>query len=442
MKFICIILLLLVGSAQAEDSAPTGYVSQAKFNRLIDVMRRMYKRMESLEDQIAQGGSSSNGNYSNVRPELRNELDELRNKIASLQSQLAAGGRKGKGKSDDGAVDLDALDSAPSKGGKNPLPILKVYFDLNLYSMPGGPSGGSHFTFDTFHSFILLDIIPTPDIHFFADVNPTPKFYELDLNAGSDVTFRLGKITVPFDDMNPHNIFGGRTNVSRLTPDANLLPDLFTDLGVGVDWKAINNSSLEFLAQIYAVNGFRSGGTDPVTSSSTYPTFGPEISAVADNNKDKALGARGHVLLNGTLGIGASYYTGRWSNNDVLSKSLTMIGADAQFYLGGFSVRAGQVKMSVQLPSTATVPTFTRGANYVEIMQKIGAQNEWRFWLRGGTQNLDNRIVDKNDREILGGGIGFKPNLIEWSLEHSRDMKRTPDKTNYTFTNFRVIASF
>lgn len=435
--------MLLVSNVYAADkNPPAGYVDQARFNRLIDVMRRMFKRMEALEDQI-KGGTSSSGS---VRPEVRNELDELRNKISNLQSQLANGGKNGgkNSKASDGDVDLDNLDSSTAKNEKTglPAPVFKVYFDLNLYSMPGGPSGGSHFTFDTFHSFLLIDVIPNPDIHFFADVNPTPKFYEMDLKANDSITFRFGKITVPFDDMNPHNIFGGRINVSRLTAGSSFLPDLFTDLGVGMDWKMINTSSLEFLAQAYVVNGFRSGGTDPITSGSAYPIFGSELSANADNNKDKSMGLRGHALLNGMLGIGMSYYTGRWTDNNVPSKRLVMYGADAQFYLGGFSIKAGQAKMKADLPSSSSSASFNRGANYVELAQRIGANNEWRPWVRGGTQNADNRIVDMNDREILGGGLGFKPGLIEWSIEHSRDMKRTPDKTNYTFTNFRVIASF
>ncbi|RZA04491.1 MAG: hypothetical protein EOP11_14990 [Proteobacteria bacterium] len=334
-------------------------------------------------------------------------------------------------------------------GGGNPhsagsvAPQFKTYFDLNLYSMPGGSAGGGvGLTFDNFHSFVMLDIIPTPDIQFSADVSTSPRFYELAYKLTPSVTARFGKIWVPFDDMNPHHIYGGRVNVSRLTNGDNFLPDIFTDLGVGIDWKAIETARISLEVKGYVLNGFRAAGADPLTPNSAYPAFGAQLPISPDNNKDKAIGGRAHLLISQTWGVGASYYTARWTDQETDPRRLTMLGADLQANFGRTTFRFGYAQMKVALPATAAAPQFLRGANYFELAHRLGEQRRWRVTARAGTQNLDDRAIDKNDRKIAGLQLAFRPNMIEFSLEFSRDLYKLTEKTNYNFTNLRVVAAF
>ena len=147
-------------------------------------------------------------------------------------------------------VDLSTLDapSTPSSGsGSNFKPaisysgagvkpggekIFKVFFDLALYSRPGV----TPLSFGNFHSYVFLDILPRENIQFsfdLASARGSPSFYELDWQIAPWVQLRAGKIWIPFDDMSPHNLFGGRINVSTLAPPGGepFLPSLWTDLG-------------------------------------------------------------------------------------------------------------------------------------------------------------------------------------------------------------------
>jgi hypothetical protein len=440
-KFLFLVVFSFLFSTIV-DAAPSSNapVSQEKFNRLIALMKKMYQRLEDLEAELE---DTRLQNSSSAYPTpATSELQQLRNRLAALESK-----QKTSSSSSEGAVNLDDLDNSAPVASNAPaknLPILKAYFDLNLYVMPGGPAKGSGFTFDNFHSFILLDFIPSEDILFFTEVSSSPNFFEINYRLAKDLHLRMGKIAIPFDDMDPHNMFGGRTNVSRITVGQSFLPDYFSDLGVGLRWKAINSSDFVLDTSVYAVNGFRSGGTDPVTpSNSLYPTFASTTTG-ADNNKDKAMGGRVHALMFSTLGLGVSYYTGRWTDEDVADLRLNMLGVDSQIYLTNTtSLRAGIATMNVQLLSTSAAnQDFLRNGSYVELSQKFGSRDQWNFLVRGGTLNLDDRVVDRNDKQIVGAKLLWKPDLLEWSIEHSEDTKRSIDKTYYRFTNLRVIASF
>lgn len=416
-------------------------VTADKFNRLIAVMKTMYKRIDELEGKLQ---IQNQVNTSGSERVSREELDRLRLKVSQLEAELKGPRGSVPVPAKEGAVNLDDMDkAAPSaaSGKGMPLPLLKIYFDLNFYSLPGGPSQGSGLTFDNFHSFVLLDVNPTEDISFSTIVMTSPHFYELDYKLASNFTLRMGKIWIPFDDMNPHNLFGGNTNVSRIMVGDAFLPDLFTDLGVGLRWKMFDSSAFSFVTDAYVVNGFQSGGTDPVTAGSKYPNFAT-LPTGADNNRDKSVGGRAHALIGNVLGIGSSIYTGRWTNKDDEYRKLLAFGVDAQLYLGSTSLRGGIASMDVKLPSSASKENYMRGGSYVELGQKFGPTDQWTFLVRGGQLNLDDRLVDRNDKQVVGAKLMWKPNLLEWSIEHSKDVKVLAAKSVTSFTNFRVVASF
>lgn len=438
IKSLCMAsLLLLPLLAQAADNRP---VTTDKFNRLIEIMKNMYRKIDALEEKQALQSPASPGAAASSL-----EIEQLRAKVKELEAQMKGGAAPAPSGAD-GAVNLDDMDSSPAPKGHHAAsgvqPLLKIYFDLNLYSLPGGPSGGSGFTFDNFHSFVLLDVNPNEDLSFSTIIETTPHYYEIDYKLAKSVTLRLGKIWIPFDDLSPHNIFGGMTNISRIWVGEAFLPDLFTDLGVGLTWKMFDSSGFTLKTDAYVVNGFQSGGADPVTANSLYPNFAT-LPTGADNNRDKAYGGRAHALIGQFLGLGISGYTGRWTNQGDVNRKLTMLGFDTQLRFGNFSARAGAASMNVNLPATSPNSNYKRGGLYGEIGQRFGGADQWQFLVRGGNLNGDDRIVDRNDKQVVGAKLIWKPDLLEWSIEHSRDLKDTgPAKANHSFTNFRVVASF
>jgi hypothetical protein len=381
-------------------------------------------------------------------------FDKLEKKVNSKS------GAKPSADSSDGAIDLENLSSAgigeapvQTGGGSHgrsgvSTPGFKVYFDLNLIARPGI----ENFSFDTYHSFLFFELQPTPDIQFSFDVNPSPRYYELDYQVTKKLQLRAGKIWIPFDDMSPHNIFGGRVNVSRLQAQSNapaFLPDLWTDLGLGFRYALVDTSKFALNVYGYVVNGFREGGVDPKTNGSPYPKFS-DLPSAADNNRDKAVGGRVHMLVAGKLGLGLSYYTGRWSNDTGTSavfdaQRLSILGIDGQIRIKSTEFRVGVATMALDLPTNEVA---NRGGAYVELGQKFGKTNDWKALARAGLTQLDDRVLDNNplvalgDEQIVGGTLLWKPGLIQYSIEYNRDLGYAPSKKNYSYTAARIVMAF
>lgn len=381
---------------------------------------------------------------------LWQKVDSLEKKQRALESRQSSGG----GSSAGGEVNLDALPEAKQDNARptNALhhgrlstvePGFKVFFDLNLVSRPNV----ANFTFANYHTIFLFEMLPNADLQFSFDIAMSggtgPRFYELDYQVSPKVQVRAGKIWIPFDDMAPHNIFGGRVNVSTLNPgQAAFLPDLWTDLGVGVKFVPIDTKALRLTTHAYVVNGFQSGGTDPLGVDTLYPSFSNTSSVntliAADQNRNKAIGGRAHALFAGYLGLGASFYTGRWTPETSISKGLTIIGVDGQLRIGPTEIRAGLASMSLGLPSGDSVG---RGGYYGEIGSKFGGDQKWKGLIRMGNIQLDNRAIDVTDQQLVGATLLWKPGLIEYSLQHSRDLKDVPGKLGTTYTALRMVVA-
>ncbi len=387
-------------------------------------------------------------NFARIFKSVAERTDKLEAKVNKMGGGQAAGGEE--------SLDLSGgnISAAPvgaPKGGahahvgsSNP-PNFKVFFDLNLVNRPGIEP----LSFDTFHSFLFFELLATPDLQFSFDISTSPRFYELDYQVHPRIQLRAGKIWIPFDDMAPHNIFGGKVNVSRLAiPNAPaFLPDLWTDLGVGAKAMIIDTKSFDLEGHLYVVNGFRDGGKDPLnpeTGVTGYPSFN-DIPSAPDNNRDKAIGGRLHALLLSRLGLGLSYYTGKWnSDSQAEAKRLSILGFDAQLRIKGFEARSGIVSMAVDLP---TGKTANRGGLYIELGQRFGAAGQWKLLARGGLLQFDDRVLDTSpttsigDQRLIGASLLYKPGLIQYSIETSRDLKESPNKSNYSYTAARIVIA-
>lgn len=335
------------------------------------------------------------------------------------------------------AGETKAKMQSPHASRNSGKPLFKALFDLLLTYRPGIDPP---LTFDNYHSLLMLEINPTKDLSFSFEVNPTPRFYELDYRLARPVLLRVGRIYIPFDDLSPHSFFGGRANVSKLTPTgaSQFLPDLWTDLGVGLRVNLLEKKRTNVTLDLYVVNGFTEGGNDPVTSGGSYPNF-QGGTGLADNNSDKSFGARlsGNFFRN-KLGLGVSVYRGRYTDESKPAAGLLIVGTDAQVRLGKTELRAGYAFMQVQLPNDND--GFLRGGLYGEVGYKF-AKN-WKILLRGGEAQNDNRVVSATDMIIAGGVLLFHAGPLQLSLEHSQDFNPTPDKKNYSYSALRAVMAF
>lgn len=348
-------------------------------------------------------------------------------------------------------VDLDSLDEqvvvpAPEApkgphGAMRPSskPRIKVMYDWLLTYRPGfSPS----WTFDNYHNLLMLEYTPSRDIYFGFEVSPNPRFFELDYELSNRLTFRIGRIYVPFDDLSPHSYFGGRANINRLVPGdgTSFLPDIWTDMGMGLHWAAYRGKTYSLDAHFYVTNGFGEGpGLNPITPSGLYPDFQNAI-GVQDNNRDKAIGLRvAGNFLGDMLGFGISAFRCRYSNEENPAGYINMLGADAQFRKGGFEARAGYVFMLVDLPYM-TPANYRRGGVYAEVSQTLGRKNQFKALLRGGAVNHDSRALLPTDQIIFGGQMVYRFGAVAVGVEHSKDLNELTGKPDNSFTGLRVTV--
>ncbi len=389
-----------------------------------------------------------------VRPVTQEQFKSALRILKRTLDRVDSMDKKGSSGSNDGSVDLNSIDSGSADAGKAPVgagakpthgfssvaPNFKVFFDLNLVNRPG--VAGQEFAFTNYHSFLFFEILPNPDMQFSFDI-PFSKFYELDYQLTPKLQVRAGKIWIPFDDMAPHNIFGGRVSVSRLAPSSNqaFLPDVWADYGVGFKYQFMDTQALSVLGHAYIVNGFGGAGSDPAGGPS-YPQF-TDVQGPSDNNRDKALGMRVHAVIAGKLGLGLSYYTQRWnSDSELVAKKFTLFGIDGQLRLGAIEFRAGLASGQAEIPVDINRNTsFRRGGLYGEVGYKFGKEQVWKLLGRGGTIQLDDRAISVTDQTIIGGTILRRFGTLELSFEHSRDIKSNPAKINTSYTNVRLVVA-
>lgn len=368
---------------------------------------------------------------------------------------------------DAGTVDLDALGAEPEAtvskkgGGGHSMaaatngPIFKILFDLILDFRPHI----SQLSFDNYHSFVLADVFPRPELHFMFDVNPAPRFYELDYQATPSLTIRGGKIFIPFDEMDPHNSFGGRFNTSLVAQPggAAFLPDIWADYGLGLRIQLADSKELSAVADLYVTNGFGYGGTDPLGHSSYYPSFSTPTSVPPNSNDsnttEKAFGMRLHANIMGTLGVGVSAYTNRYTPDFTDTGRILMLGLDSQLrFATGTDFSMGYVYTSVGLvgvtPGSGEPTSFLRGGLYVNASQKLS--DRWKLTLAFGMTQNDNRVSQPTDEELLGFRLEYNIMLMKFFLEYYHDLDNPngatpyfgPGKANFDYYALRAVVMF
>jgi hypothetical protein len=342
------------------------------------------------------------------------------------------------------------------------LPNFKFYFDFILRSWKGKDvSGGeSAFGFDTYHQRLMVEFTPTPDLIFQADLLQQ-KYFESDYMLSPKVQVRWGRIWIPFDDLSPHNLFGGRINTSefRQPNETAFLPDIWADLGVGMRFTLADSPSVSSELHLYVVNGFQENrGGSPVQGEGTtgtnapYPTFDGTSGGTGDNNNDKAFGARWHSVFGRRVGLGASIYHDVYTNghdahadgSPAPKEGIDMLGLDVQLRpTNTTEIRMGYVTMKVGLdPTLSSKSSFSRGGSYIELGQRFGLEDRWKFLLRAGSSQNDNRVVDVSDKTIVGATILKNFGFVETQFNYFRDLHQVASKIAYDYGEFRIVTAF
>ncbi|MBI1859946.1 MAG: hypothetical protein HYR96_03390 [Deltaproteobacteria bacterium] len=319
-------------------------------------------------------------------------------------------------------------------------PNFMALFDLLLtYQPKNTPS----LTFQNDHSLLLLKINPTTNLEFAFEVSPNPRFFELDYDLYPGLEFRVGRIWIPFDEDNAHKYYGGRPIlVALLQPNAStFLPEIWTDMGVGVKVSLLSIEGTEVALHGYVVNGFgdlSSGDPNPdaTVRGQSYPDFSSIQSS--DNNDNKAVGGRIAISVRDLLSFGASVYRGSYPNRGTSQAFLNLFGLDGKVRLGALELRGGNIYGEVELVGSQ-VAGFRRGGYYGEIGLWV---NQWKVALRGGQAQQDSRFLAVTDQTIGGAIVSYHPGALHFSVEYSRDFEAREGKTNTDYAAVRMSAHF
>lgn len=427
---LCHLLIALFATAVTVPVVPavaaTEAEIEARLNKAGNILLKYMRRTKELEQRLDRQADA---------------IDQLSiGKMSNESLPVDAGA--------DEEIDLDLdspeqLEPASSKYGQHASAVKKhitIYVDAALTSLKGADNLGSGLTFSNFHSFFILDVSATLEISFTGEISGSPRFYEIGYQPYDWLKFRMGKILVPFDDREIHSIYGGKTNVINISPDGTFVPYLWGDLGVDVQLQLIDTTWLSSKLDIYVINGIGTGGTDPLEEAESFPDFTSIPSIGNDNNKSKAWGGRLHSTFFGNFGLGGSYYSGRWTDQTDPGKNIEIWAVDSQLRIPflNHQIRVGYAQGTTDLLDINSDAVAIRRGFYGELTQS--AWNSWKFIFRTGFLNLDDRIVDKNDQAWLTGMILYRPSVLQWSIEYSRDTKRTVDKGIYNYWAFRVTA--
>ena len=307
------------------------------------------------------------------------------------------------------------------------------YFDFWLINRPGfGP-----LTFQNIHSISMVEAQPSDDVFFSAEISLNPRYYEVKYApVGKRWNLRVGKIWIPFDDINPHNHFGGRTNTRQLlTGNTLFLPNIWTELGLAFEGKLYDFRGWKGVGTLYVTNGFGAGGRNPSGETTEYPSFSDSDSLATDNNSDKAIGARLQFNYKQSASLGVSVYSARWTSQALESKRLMLLGFDAGYQLGRFELRGGLLAGKVDLLDGTSMK---KGGAYAEFWTKFLAERTLRLALKAGILQPDDRYIGINDLKAIGAGLYYRPKTIQYSIEHSQDLEKISGKKGYGITWARL----
>lgn len=332
------------------------------------------------------------------------------------------------------------------------IPNFKFYFDFVMRSWKGNTQE-SDFGFDSYHQRLMVEFTPNPDLMFSAELLQQ-KYFEADYMLSSNLQLRWGRIWIPFDHSAPHSMFGGRINTSefRQPNETAFLPDIWADLGIGLKWIMADTSAVSSELHFYVVNGFRENrGGSPVAgegatgTNARYPTFDGTSGGTGDNNNDKGVGARWHSIFGRRFGLGASIYRDVYTDKDA-PKPLTiyMLGLDLQLRpTNTTEVRLGYTTMRVGLDKDFSArDSYMRGGTYVELGQRFGIEDRWKFLIRAGSSQNDNRVVDVSDKTIVGATLLKNFGMVEAQINYFRDLHQVASKIAYNYGEFRIVTAF
>ncbi len=269
------------------------------------------------------------------------------------------------------------------------------YADLEAQVQNVGGDNDTEFFFDNHHFNVIAMGNIIGDIFAAAEVEYEHAGEEIALEYGyigytGLKNFRImgGQFIVPFGrfnkDLHPTWI---NKMVDRPHGFRNIFPQTYSDVGIWLSGGTAVGNGARIAFDAFVVNGLM--GED-----------GEDIRGFRGNDREKQDGGRdNNKAFGGRLGlelapqgfdIGASIYTGNYSDNPDEDLNLRLFGADAAYRNSGLEIRAEVVTADQE----GTVEDLTKTGGYVQAAYLV--DSKWEPVVRLSVRNMPGESQDQN----------------------------------------------
>lgn len=318
---------------------------------------------------------------------------------------------------------------------------LKLYLDF-MYEQSLGDDEDSELretdepSFSSNHSYLLLQASPTDKLRVGFDVQFT-HYYEIEYFPMPLVSFKVGKIFLPFGDYKYHPIYGGKVFGVR----NDLFPNWFTDYGVAFGHHLLDTDYLSVNYQIFASNGFRDGSDGDLNMNA--------IGSASDNNSEKAYGGRMKTTWFGRYNLTASGMYDHWADNGRATLELwaldltTSSGIVDWPVLRHINLKLGYLDKHVENDNTADalIRGYDGFGSHLELSAKL---LDWlKVALRVGEVDPNENVQDKMDqRNYNVHSVVYLEKYLELWAMYQRNEEKYVDEIDNDYVALKVVLNY
>lgn len=291
-------------------------------------------------------------------------------------------------------------------------------------------------SFSTNHTYLLLQASPTDKLRVGFDIQFN-HYYEIEYFPLSILSFKVGKIFLPFGDYHYHPIYGGKV----FSVDNDLFPNWFTDFGIGFGHRLLDTDYVSLNYELFMSNGFRDGSDGDINMNA--------IGFASDNNSEKAYGGRVKTTWFGRYNITASGMYDRWSDEGDASLGLwaldfsTNSGIVDLPVLKHINLKLGYLDKHVENDNTmdAIIREYDGFGSHVELSAK--PLNWLEIAFRAGEVDPNENVQDKMDqRNYNVRSIFYLEKYLELWAMFQRNEEKYVDEIDNDYVALKVVLSY
>jgi hypothetical protein len=318
---------------------------------------------------------------------------------------------------------------------------LKLYLDF-MYEQSLGDNEETGLrettvpTFSSNHTFLLVQGAPTDKLRVGFDVQFS-NYYEIEYSPVPNLSFKVGKIFLPFGEFQYHPIYGGKV----YSIDNDLFPNWFTDYGIAFRHQLLDADYLNLNYEVFVSNGFKaySGGLLDMNN----------IGSEGDNNSKKAFGGRMKTTWFGRYNVTASSMYDHWSNDGQATLNLYALefstnGGIADLpVLRNIELKTGFLGNKVKNKS-ATEPLVQEYDAYGTHLELSTKPAEWlKIAFRAGEVDPNQNVRDKMDQKNYNiHSIFYLEKYLELWAIYQRNQEKYMDEFDNDYLALKVILVY